>query len=60
MSPIFSIEALSNSEKVDTNSILRLYNFTFLMNFMEIKTNIPNYRKKQIAGEISRSDSAIK
>ena len=60
MSNKFTIDQLSKSQTIDPNSINRLYKINMMLNFMEIRSNIPKMKQSQICKQLGTSDSTIK
>ena len=56
----FTIDQLSKSETIDPNSVNRLYKINIMLDFMEIRSNIPRMTQKQICNQLGTSDSTIK
>ena len=50
----------ANSESLNSNSILRLYEQKMILKFMQIKSNEPRLTQKQISFHLKFSDSTIK
>ena len=49
----------AKSEKLNSNSLLRLYKQNMMLIFMEIKSNEPKLAQKQICNQLGYSDSTI-
>ena len=56
----FAIDMAAKSEILNTNSILRLYKQNIQFNVMEVKSNEPKLKQKQISKQLGFSDSTIK
>ena len=50
----------ANSESLNSNSILRLYEQNMILKFIQIKSNEPRLTQKQISNQLKFSDSTIK
>ena len=55
----FIIYMAVKSEKLNSNSILRLSKRNMMLKFMEIKCNEPRLTQKQICNQLGYSDSTI-
>ena len=60
MSKNFNIDQLNKSEKIDPNSINRLYKLNIMCKFMEIKSNNPKLTQKEVSKQLGFSDNSIK
>ena len=56
----FTIDMAATSENLNWNSVLRLYKQNMMLNFMNIKSNLPRLTQKQICNPLGVSDSTIR
>ena len=56
----FTTDMATKSEKLNSNSILRLYKQNMMLKFLEIKSNEPRLTQKQIFNQLGFSNSTIK
>ena len=56
----FTIDSASKSQNLDINAVLRLYKQNSISKYVGTKTKYPKLGQKQIAKQLSHSDSTIK
>ena len=59
MNNTFSLEQISKTDNLDSNLLLRQYNFDLMARFMEIKSTNPKIKQNEIAKDLGFSSSTL-